>query len=864
MQRFFLELLNRAICAGWLVPVILLVRLVLKKMPKWMRCLLWGMVAVRLIVPIQIESDVSLIPGVQTVSPDVMYAKEPEIHTGIGVLDTTVNPAFSGHFAPEPENSVNPVQVLITVAAWVWLSGALLLFFYAALSYVRLRLHVRTAVPVFAGMKGTAKAEAAGAIGEERRTAASYRTRSGCRSIPILESERVGSPFVLGLFRPRIYLPAGVREEDRAYIVSHEMAHIHRKDHWIKPFGYLLSAVYWFHPLLWAAYILLCRDIEYACDERMVKRYDVEERKAYSTALLTCSACHFRIAACPVAFGEVGVRQRVKGVLHYKKPAFWVLLAAAVCCAVVAVCFLTNPKTGADIHADGKGDGTSEADGMNGADMWNTDGTGNSASEAGGMNSGDGMLDADGTGGSASDGNGTNGADVAAAAVPAEGAYEFARLIYLNPLSSYFPLYENGQLNGYLDADGFTWNEYGRTSHFSFEKTNALTNTDSVAWRMFEAEEFEEMIRILPDNLETGMGALYELPAEKRLWRPLEGGYWLLYVDGELWLMQYTGEETGVWSIYALRPQEENALDKAVTEAMWSWAEQIRAFGSASASDVSAENVTGERKAVYPCVSYAVLATEGTVDAATGREKTVTVYAHVLATAYLCENTGLTELGRSHVPAAITFLIGEDGSYTLSEYWTPGEGSYYVPDIREKFPKEAADAALDWQQYGTALIQKCYAEAVRETGVVDTWSVVRGLFQKMMDDPEGLLDETADAADRMAAYPLAERELVYYGENTLRYLYHRFMSGGENGLEGELMARVMDLIIADEIKLRMPLTDGQAYFDELCVCVQDAYEDLVRSQGGEKAAELFMREHMPAQYLLFSMLEQRTCDADAG
>ncbi|MDE5817986.1 MAG: M56 family metallopeptidase [Lachnospiraceae bacterium] len=342
MERFFLELLNRAICAGWLVPVVWLLRVLLKKMPKWICCLLWGMVAVRLLIPIQIESTVSLIPSVQTFTPDVMYTEKPEIHTGIGILNETVNPVISDHFAPKPGDSVNPMQVLTTVASWVWLAGAAFLLLYAAASYLRLRIHVRTAVPV--------------------------RQEAGYRSIPVLESERVDSPFVLGLVRPRVYLPMKVEEVDRNYIISHELAHIRRKDHWIKPFGYFLLAVYWFHPLLWAAYIMLCRDIEYACDERVVKRYDVEERKAYSTALLTCSVRRFRIAACPVAFGEVGVRQRVKGVLHYKKPAFWVLLAAALSLVIVAVCFLTNPKTDGDAQpGDGSAEETTDAGDGSGA-----------------------------------------------------------------------------------------------------------------------------------------------------------------------------------------------------------------------------------------------------------------------------------------------------------------------------------------------------------------------------------------------------------------------------------------------------------------------------------------------------------------
>lgn len=819
MERFFLELLNRAICAGWLVPMILLLRVILKKMPKWMRCLLWGMVAVRLLVPIQIESTVSLIPSAQTVSPDVMYAEKPELHMGIGMLNSAVNPAISDYFAPQPGDSVNPMQVLTTVASRVWLAGAAILILYAAASYIRLRMHVRTAVPV--------------------------RQEAERKSVSVLESERVDSPFVLGLVRPRVYLPTKVEEADRNYIISHELAHIHRKDHWIKPFGYMLLAVYWFHPLLWIAYIMLCRDIEYACDERVVKRYDVEERKAYSTALLTCSVRRFRIAACPVAFGEVGIRQRVKGVLHYKKPAFWVLLAAAFSLVIVAVCFLTNPKTEGEALA-GDGSASETAD----------EGDGSGAVETAGIGDESGASEMNGADG------GINSAGVA---VPADGWYEYDHCIYMNPLSSYIPV-EGQRIGGYLEADGLRWNELGQQAYLHFEQTPEEYNADTVSWSFFNKEELEVLFDgiFLPnDGLEAELDRIGTLPAEKRLWRLLEGGSRLLYVDGELWLLRRMGGGE-VWSIYALRP-ESNLLDDAIAKAAWDWAEETGAFGGVTRTEAAAEGVTGELWAMYPCVSYVVLATEGAMDAAAGEHETLTVYAQVLATAYLCERTGLTELGGSYVPAAITFLVDEDGSYTLSEYWTPRDGSYFVQDIREKVSAvRVADAMIDGQQYIYELVRDSYARAVSETGVVDTWSVVGDLFDRMQEDRDDLLDEDADAVTRMTAYPLTVRELYYYGDNTLRYIYSQFMRGGESGLRGELMVRVLHQMTLEEMALRMPLTDGQAYFDALVEVTQKTYADLVQSEGGEAEAKQFMREFMPASYLLLSMLQQRTADVEAG
>ena len=866
MERIFLELFNRAICAGWLVLAILVLRVVLKKVPKWVRCLLWAMVAVRLLVPIQIESPASLIPSAETVSPDMMYAKKPELHTGIGVMNSAFNPMLSDYLAPKPENSVNPLQVIAGIASWVWLAGVVFMLIWAAVSYVRLRLLVRTAVLV-----KTRSSEDGEALSQELSEAHGVLSSK----IPVMESEHVDSPFVIGLFRPRIYLPVKLKDADRDFIISHETAHIHRKDHWVKPFGYLLLAVYWFHPLLWAAYIMLCRDIEYACDERVVKQYNVEERKAYSTALLACSVRRMRIAACPVAFGEVGVRKRVKSVLHYKKPAFWVLIAAAVGCTAVAVCFLTNPQTdeGERTETDG---GAQEANAGNGsgdsADGAANAGNGDAAGGDGinGEGSGDGaqeneMQSGDGAQGEGGWAEGPADMDSAAGiAVPADGSYVFDHCVFMNPLSSYFPQVY-AKMGGVLDADGLLWNEYGQQERFDYQQAPDEADVDTMPWAVFEAEELKSLLyagwqQTQFEEVDTVLEEIAALPESKRLWRPLTGGGRLLYVNEELWFLRDSGD--CVWSIYALRPQGD-ALSEAVEKAVLDWAEEKDVFGGVTKSGAAAEGVTGELWATYPCVSFFVLGTEEAVDAETGAG-TVTVYAQVLCAAYLCEQTGITDLGGCHVPAAVTFLVGEDGSYTLLEYWTPRDGSYFVQDIREKCPDTVADAMIDGQRYIDALMQDSYTKALAETGVVDTWSVVEGLLERMLFDEDGILKEDADAAERMAVYPLTVRELTYYGEDTLRYLYSQFMQGGENGLKGELMARVMHELICKEIQLRMPLTDGQAYFDALCECARANYEDLIVSQGGEAQAERYMREYMPAQRLLLQMLNVRTGDAEAG
>ena len=316
MSGIFLKLLNLSISASWLVLVVLALRLVLKRAPKWVNVLLWGMVALRLMLPFSIESALSLIPSAETVSPEVVrFDPAPTITSGVEFIDNAVNPSLSESFAAAPLASVNPLYVWTYLAGWVWLIGLAAMLAYALVSYLRLRRRVSASIPLWEN---------------------------------IYVCDEVPSPFILGIVRPRIYLPSALDEAQRGSVLSHERAHLARHDHWWKPLGFALLAVYWFNPLLWLAYTLLCRDIELACDERVLRGMDAGQIKDYSSALLACSVPRRMLAACPLAFGEVGVGARVKNALRYKKPAFWAVAASVAVCAVVAVCFLTNPRTDTD------------------------------------------------------------------------------------------------------------------------------------------------------------------------------------------------------------------------------------------------------------------------------------------------------------------------------------------------------------------------------------------------------------------------------------------------------------------------------------------------------------------------------------
>ena len=316
MAAVFLKLLNLSISASWLVLAVLVLRLISKRTPKWVNVLLWGIVALRLMLPFSVESALSLIPSAETVSPAVVqFDPAPTITSGVNIIDNAVNPSLSEHFAAVPTASVNPLYVWTEIAGWVWLIGLGAMLLYALVSYLRLRRRVSVSLPV---------------------------------QDHIYLCDAISSPFILGVVKPHIYLPSGLDEVQRQNVLSHERAHLTRRDHWWKPLGFALLAVYWFNPVLWLAYALLCRDIELACDERVIRTMDESAVKTYSTVLLACSMPRKAVITCPLAFGEVGVKERVKNALRYKKPAFWVVAASVAVCVVVAVCFLTNPPTDTD------------------------------------------------------------------------------------------------------------------------------------------------------------------------------------------------------------------------------------------------------------------------------------------------------------------------------------------------------------------------------------------------------------------------------------------------------------------------------------------------------------------------------------
>lgn len=317
MTAVFLKLLNMSIAASWLVLAVILLRFVLKKAPKAIVCVLWALVGIRLVLPFSIESVMSLIPSAETVPADIVYAAAPSVSSGIPIFNSTVNPLLQEYMSPSSPSISSyhiytPMELVTFGATVIWIAGMLAMAIYATVSYVRIRRRVRASVP-FRGV--------------------------------VRLCDDIDTPFILGIFRPHVYLPSAMDGREQDYVIAHEQAHLKRRDHWWKPLGFVLLTVYWFNPVLWLAYILLCRDIEVACDEKVIKDMAAEDKRAYTAALLNCSVPRKMVAACPLAFGEVGVKSRIKNVLNYKRPAFWIIMAAVITCIAAAVCFLTDPLT---------------------------------------------------------------------------------------------------------------------------------------------------------------------------------------------------------------------------------------------------------------------------------------------------------------------------------------------------------------------------------------------------------------------------------------------------------------------------------------------------------------------------------------
>jgi beta-lactamase regulating signal transducer with metallopeptidase domain len=313
MEQVFLTVLNMSITSSYVIIFVLLARLLLKKAPKIFSYSLWGVVLFRLICPFSFSSTLSFFAFLKAntmehIPANIGYAEQPKVNVGIDALGNLVNNSLP---LAAPAASVNPMQIIIYILSLMWVIGAIILITYSLLSYIRLKRKVSTAMLI---------------------------------SDNIYECEKIESPFVLGIIKPKVYLPVSLSENERGYILIHEETHIKRSDYLIKPFAYLVLCLHWFNPLVWVSFVLMSRDMEMSCDESVLKKMGKGIKKDYSSSLLALVADKRMINFSPLAFGESNVKERIKNVLNYKNPVFWVVAAAVMLVVVVGIGLAANPK----------------------------------------------------------------------------------------------------------------------------------------------------------------------------------------------------------------------------------------------------------------------------------------------------------------------------------------------------------------------------------------------------------------------------------------------------------------------------------------------------------------------------------------
>ncbi len=722
METLFIRLVNLSISAGWLILAVLLLRRLLRGAPKWISCLLWGLVGLRLLLPFSLESVFSLVPSAETIPETIMTEASPAIDSGINIIDYSVNPIISGSLAPNPGDSANPLQVLTFAASVIWICGVAAMLLYLAGSYFLLRRKVRTATLLQDNIR---------------------------------QSEFVDSPFILGIIKPQIYIPYRLDEKALSHVLAHENAHLARRDYLIKPIAYIILSVYWFQPLVWISYILLCRDIELACDERVVRNLDAGQRKAYSLTLLACSTGRRRIAACPLAFGEVGIKERVMRVKAYKKPAFWIVATALIACGIAALCFLTDPKS---LPAQKS---VMQHDNTLALYKWRTRYIGD---------------------------NSCVGNLIGHLTFPDDMEYQYFALqtdtepygvtVFFNipaaDREQYSEQQENPEKNLLRENACTLFALIENAGTVSFELSDGIQEPLTLT---FDREWAESVARNQTTDI-SGTGLWEETETAEKL-------------DALLTRIHRQVQDTRPEASTTVITTLEDAITQAILE--------HNAPKSASFADFICCSFVplAESSARDSSVSFAEASS---TPAEENEAHTITVYGWSLYKEYLITETELYTIQEVHVPLALTFEA-KDNSYTLLEYWLPGDGAYFVRDVRAKFPSYAVEDGLDSQKFIRLQEQECRARAV-EQNHLDADTYVEALITEICSPHSSNPGISSNPQDYLATYHHQEyQELLEYGNYTLQYCLERFEKGDETGLEGHIMARACEELLGTRDKI---------------------------------------------------------------
>lgn len=806
---FLPKLLNMSLTASVVILFVLLLRLLLKKAPKVISYALWSIVLFRLLCPVSIQSDLSLfglldapVTANDTITSRIAYIPANIVHTEYPSVALPV-PGLGEEISKklprgEEQLAADPLEAPMTMVTYVWMAGVLTMVLYAAASYIRLRRKLLTASPL----------------------------RDN-----ICLADEITSPFVMGLFRPKIYLPSSLGEQEQSYILMHEQHHIRRCDHIVKVLAFIALCIHWFNPLVWLAFILAGRDMEMSCDEAVVRKMGTSVLADYTTSLLGFATGKQRIAGMPLAFGEGDTKGRIRNLANWKKPAFWVVLGSIAACMVLAVCLLTNPKRDSYTLGIVVPAGSREA-------VFYTHEEISPLGKYIIVSSGDGLGDTE--------------VSLKPVEVKTETAYD--EPVYLTP-----------GMSVKMEAEKGGWFKIGVKMQNDTDKERIVyVNVENVEVRIADVSEPESFL-MEAEVLEVNDGYFLVKPVEgspelnsadkivvpmKNMdlsQEPQVGDIIEISYHGEI-LETYPGQLSDVYGIRVITrkvimKEEPSAEESPPMEAGPS-AEPEDLLTEAIYDAILEHNKPAGSAGLYHCASFILLDQEMlSIDSEPPTPTEVTVYGFALYQAYEYSGAAFREALGSHIPVAITFDIRED-AYVLREYWEPREGSYYVKDIRDTFPDTIAEDAIDTQKYILAQKQDCYAQAV-EHGNVDTDSVMEQLFEVIESSPA----QASDPGDYIREHSMEYRELSYYGQYTLCYCFEQFLRGGQTGLHGHVMASACrDIMLAwGEAYLfdREPGT-GQEWFDAFKSNVE-----LLKTQYSDED----MAKYYPGTWLLMQTID---------
>lgn len=905
------KILNMSLTASVIIVAVTILRLLLKRAPKIYSYILWAVVLFRLLCPITINTSLSVLglfdtPIVETtdsvsqityIPNNIVHTENPEVTLPVPVLDNVINNAL-----PQGEEQLvaDPLEAPVSIATYIWLAGIVVMIGISMISYIKLRKHLVGAV----------------------------RVRDN-----IFVADYITTPFVLGIFRPRIYLLSSLSEQEQEYILKHEQYHIRRGDHIFKLLAYAALCVHWFNPFVWLSFLLFSKDMEMSCDEAVIKKLGEDVRADYSASLLNLATDNAIMFGMPLAFGEGDTKGRIKNLAAWKKPTFWVTIGAILICIVGIVICVSNPKE-ENLHAPEpfghsyrveeilfmdarysfaitpetspryqftsdyamfvsgyvlKDKSTAEwvqqwgnfeeveITAENFDNYFNMTGftiSNNNWSKfrrtinkAWRINVGDSFYyflqtkdssvyltcghDMDNSTNVLEEGSHIRflyrleRTDILSCNAVSEGYNAYIEPAYYSNSyeGEYDDLYSNhinnsGKLiftvDGSTDTDVLVVNE----EYHKYISDEVIVERETYELECNAQGKFELEVSVRGDERDEAIYTIYVYG---------KSGFYVMKIDfpniiSQHGIVQY-GDGSSEDIVSALEAGKTVVEDLERFGNDYIIEPKMESLDSAILNAIVEQLASGYPYNLYHCASFVELHREeiGGVSVAGGNasKKSIMVYGMALEESFSCSEGKLNEVGGGHIPVVITFEMA-DNTYKLTDFWVPRDGNYYVSDIREKFPDEIEEDALDTQKYVVSQIQECYSRAIRHYQI-DTEAVIDELFNKIESSPA----TASNPADYIDAHSLEYRELTYYGQYSLIYIFNKFIEGEQTGLRGQLMRILLD-DLAPEAKLRLYAETGQEYFDEWAAGAVSVLEQHDME---------WIKENQPAMWIYLHMAE---------